>query len=258
MTEKATLTKGKLSTSRPTVLQSLGEAIVATDAQGRVVFMNGTAETMTGWRLEKAVGHPIKDVLAFQHQGQPCDPSMAVQSVNAIFETVLREKRDVLFPMNAQINIPSAGCAQIEGKATVLESATAELIGSLFLFEKARSSRSQINRLCSALVSRHSDGHGCHQHGEGPDDEVPPDNYQVYRTSCLELWKTWHGKTVLGQHSEDCTQCSISRRDIAVFHRNRWYSIQKLVLDQEVFQLQTIDGKICMNRHDAIIWSVKI
>src|SRR5262249_34942027 len=35
-------------------LRSIGDAVIATDGQGRITFLNSVAEDMTGWRLEDA------------------------------------------------------------------------------------------------------------------------------------------------------------------------------------------------------------
>jgi PAS domain S-box-containing protein len=45
-----------------TTLESIGDAVIATDIQGRVVFMNPIAEHLTGWRLADARGKPCAGV----------------------------------------------------------------------------------------------------------------------------------------------------------------------------------------------------
>jgi len=42
---------------------SVGEAIVSTDVNGNVTYLNAAAETMTGWSRESAIGHPLEEVL---------------------------------------------------------------------------------------------------------------------------------------------------------------------------------------------------
>jgi PAS domain S-box-containing protein len=43
-------------------LASIGDAVIAADAGGRVSYMNATAERLTGWRLASAQGRPLGDV----------------------------------------------------------------------------------------------------------------------------------------------------------------------------------------------------
>src|SRR6185436_7280626 len=45
-----------------TTLESIGDAVIATDVQGRVEFMNPIAERLTGWRLSAASGRNCEDV----------------------------------------------------------------------------------------------------------------------------------------------------------------------------------------------------
>lgn len=43
-------------------LASIGDAMIATDAGGAVTRLNPTAQNLTGWTQEQALGHPIADV----------------------------------------------------------------------------------------------------------------------------------------------------------------------------------------------------
>lgn len=45
-----------------TTLRSIGDAVIATDAQGQVLFMNGIAEDLTGWKQAEAEGKSAGEV----------------------------------------------------------------------------------------------------------------------------------------------------------------------------------------------------
>jgi PAS domain S-box-containing protein len=44
-------------------LGSIGEAVIATDKEGRITFLNAVAATLTGWQPQEALNQPIGDVL---------------------------------------------------------------------------------------------------------------------------------------------------------------------------------------------------
>jgi diguanylate cyclase (GGDEF)-like protein/PAS domain S-box-containing protein len=44
-------------------LQSIGDAVISTCAEGRIEYMNPVAESLTGWRMDEARGRPITEVL---------------------------------------------------------------------------------------------------------------------------------------------------------------------------------------------------
>ena len=50
-------------------LYSIGDAVVATDAAGRVTRMNPAAEQLTGWREAEASGKPLKEVFHIVNEG---------------------------------------------------------------------------------------------------------------------------------------------------------------------------------------------
>ncbi|MDP8983913.1 MAG: PAS domain S-box protein [Pseudomonadota bacterium] len=56
-------------------LSSIGDAVIATDAQGRITFVNMVAETLTGWNLADAQGRPLADVFRIinEYSRQPVD-----------------------------------------------------------------------------------------------------------------------------------------------------------------------------------------
>ena len=54
-------------------LRSIGDAVIATDAAGRVELLNPVAEKLTGWSQEEATGRPLKEVFQIINEatGEP-------------------------------------------------------------------------------------------------------------------------------------------------------------------------------------------
>lgn len=44
-------------------LKSIGDAVIATDIEGRVSYLNPIAEELTGWSSQEATGRPLKEVM---------------------------------------------------------------------------------------------------------------------------------------------------------------------------------------------------
>ncbi|MDD2620519.1 MAG: PAS domain-containing protein, partial [Syntrophomonadaceae bacterium] len=49
-------------------LQSIGDAVVATDIHNNIIIMNSVAEKMTGWVREDALGKPLNEVFVFMEK----------------------------------------------------------------------------------------------------------------------------------------------------------------------------------------------
>jgi PAS domain S-box-containing protein len=49
-------------------LASIAEGVISTDAGGRVTYMNPVAETLTGWPVAEALGHPLPDIFHIVHE----------------------------------------------------------------------------------------------------------------------------------------------------------------------------------------------
>ncbi len=73
----ATLTKNLQKTTETlrTTLYSIGDAVISTDAEGRVASMNPVAESLTGWSEQEATGQPMETVFRIVNEqtGQPVE-----------------------------------------------------------------------------------------------------------------------------------------------------------------------------------------
>ncbi|HEX5761190.1 MAG TPA: PAS domain S-box protein [Thermoanaerobaculia bacterium] len=60
-------------------LASIGDAVISTDAEGRVTYLNGVAEALTGWTQAEAAGRPLGVVfhIVDEHTREPAeDPAL--------------------------------------------------------------------------------------------------------------------------------------------------------------------------------------
>lgn len=81
-------------------LTSIGDAVITTDAQNRVAFMNPIAEAMTGWTQAEALGHILNDVFVIVNEytnapvENPSEKALRQRSVVALANhTVLISKQ---------------------------------------------------------------------------------------------------------------------------------------------------------------------
>lgn len=72
-----------------TTLESIGDAVIATDKNGRLKFMNPVASQLTGWSHAEAIGQPLTDIFKIIHEetGNPVDdPVVKVVENDAIID----------------------------------------------------------------------------------------------------------------------------------------------------------------------------
>ena len=92
-----------------TVLNSIGDAVIATDEQSQITFMNPVAETLTGWVDAEAVGQPLAEV--FQAVAEDTRQSV-LNEVEAVFhsnistnlaDVLLRDREGIERPIEESI-----------------------------------------------------------------------------------------------------------------------------------------------------------
>jgi PAS domain S-box-containing protein len=56
-------------------LASIGDGVISTDAEGRVAYLNGVAEALTGWTQAEAAGRPLETLfhIVNEHTRQPAE-----------------------------------------------------------------------------------------------------------------------------------------------------------------------------------------
>lgn len=64
-----------------TTLMSIGDAVIATDVEGRITRMNSAAQTLTGWTLAEAENRPIDAVFQIIHEKTRLPATIPVNEV---------------------------------------------------------------------------------------------------------------------------------------------------------------------------------
>jgi PAS domain S-box-containing protein len=84
LSESLHRSRGRIAASErryAVTLASIGDAVIATDTQARVTFLNPAAEALTGWPMADAVGRPLAEVFRIVNEQtrQPAeDPAAEV------------------------------------------------------------------------------------------------------------------------------------------------------------------------------------
>lgn len=128
-----------------TTLNSIGDAVIATDREGRVTFMNPVAESLTEWSLSEAKGRPLTEVFRIVNQ----------QTRQAMDNPVTKvfEKGGIVGLANHTVVIGRNGKeAAIEDSAAPIRASTNSPIqGVVLVFRDITEKYSQDERLADAF-----------------------------------------------------------------------------------------------------------
>ncbi|MQX38478.1 sensor histidine kinase [Roseospira navarrensis] len=103
-------------------LESIGDAVIATDLRGRVTRLNGEAARLTAWDSAEALGRPLSEILTLVNArtGAPVESPVA---------TVLREQRTVDLANHTAL-IPRVGpVRQIADSAAPIRDTDGRMLG---------------------------------------------------------------------------------------------------------------------------------
>jgi len=137
-----------------TAFQSIHESVIATDSEGRVVFINAFAESMTGWRLAEAIDQPLADVLTFQQKSQSLANTEDLGSVDSILEAILAGSSVVALPDEAMLMTKFSEQIAVEGNATAIRETSGRIIGSIFTFREEQHKPSAYPKLVYSSASK--------------------------------------------------------------------------------------------------------
>lgn len=108
-------------------LQSIGDAVIATDTNGYITFMNPIAERMTGWRFRQASHHKIEEVMILR------DADTKKPLLNPLY-IALTEQRIVGMALNSELLSHSHQAYAVEDSAAPIRDESGKIIGAIMVF----------------------------------------------------------------------------------------------------------------------------
>ncbi len=123
-----------------TTLRSIGDAVLATDREGRISFMNPIAEALTGWSAGDAEGRPLAEVFQTRDEqsGQAC-PDLTRQ--------VLSENIAATIPDNAVLLSQDGREIPIDDSAAPIHDEAGNVTGAVLVFRDVTLRRRQQRKL---------------------------------------------------------------------------------------------------------------
>ena len=116
-------------------LNSIGDAVIATDVDACITFMNPIAEKMTGWRQADAIGKLITDVMQLR------DAETKQTCLNPIV-LALREKRTVAMALNCELlREGSNDAVAVEDSAAPIFDGDGVMLGAIIVFHDVGQAR---------------------------------------------------------------------------------------------------------------------
>lgn len=109
-----------------TALSSIGDALIATDDQGKIVLLNRIGEKITGWKAGEARGKGLQEV--FVIEPQEGEKSTAIERIRGTGENAVRR--------SAVIRTRKGGQVRVEFSATSLKSGESGATGMILVFRE--------------------------------------------------------------------------------------------------------------------------
>ncbi|MGE3779774.1 MAG: ATP-binding protein [Pirellulaceae bacterium] len=108
-------------------LSSIGDAIITTDCEGRVTFLNPIAESLTGWTLPEAVGQSLHSVIGIINED-------ARQPVEVPTVQSLREGRTLKLPSHSLLTAKDGTERPISDSAALIRNDQGKVAGLVLVF----------------------------------------------------------------------------------------------------------------------------
>jgi PAS domain S-box-containing protein len=115
-------------------LGSIGDAVLATDAKGRVTYLNAVAQGLTGWKLDEAAGQPFEGVMRLVNEETRRPAANPVERVLATGRIVGLANHTVLLARGGR-ELP------IDDSAAPIRDAAGAIVGVVLVFRDVSEQR---------------------------------------------------------------------------------------------------------------------
>jgi len=121
-------------------LRSIGDAVITTDAESKIRFLNPVAEELTGWSQESAQGKPVTEVFQIINE-------ITRHPVENPVEKALREGNIVSLAKDTVLISRDGSEFAIEDSAAPIRALDGEIIGAVMVFHDVTTARSLAHQL---------------------------------------------------------------------------------------------------------------
>ena len=133
-------------------LASIGDGVITTDTDGKILDLNAVGEQLTGWKKSEAVGLPLGQVFRVVHESsrEPIDDPT---------EVVLRKGSTLSMPPNTLLIVKDGTEVPIDDSAAPIRDAEGKIVGSVLTFRDVseRRERQRVSELLAAVVESSED-----------------------------------------------------------------------------------------------------
>lgn len=108
-------------------LQSIGDGVITTDADGNIDYINPVAQDLTGWDMRSARGMPVTDLMMIvnEHTRSTCENPVV---------RCLKEGRVITLPENSVLITKNGDEVPIQDSAAPIRDRIGNIIGSVMVF----------------------------------------------------------------------------------------------------------------------------
>jgi len=110
-----------------TTITSIGDAVITTDASGKVTLLNRVAQTLTGWNQEDAAGKPLEQIFTIRNAGTGLEVENPVNKV-------LREGQIVGLANHTRLIAKDGRSIPIDDSAAPIRDAHGRIAGVVLVF----------------------------------------------------------------------------------------------------------------------------